>query len=424
MDWLIIIISIIFSAFFSGMEIAYISSNKLKLELATKTSSFTSKILSVFADHPSNFISAMLVGNNLTLVVYGIFMAKVLEAPISKFVSNEFAVMVIQTVISTLLILFVAEFLPKTLFRIVSNAALKTFSIPLIIFYYLFYPVVKFIMWLAGFFIKQFTHSDIEANEKEKAFGKIDIDDIIENSKSSNEHVSANTELRIFQNAMDFSTIKVRECMVPRNKIKAVPVTTEISELQDVFVETGHSNILVYKENIDEITGYVNIKDIFKNPQKLRSIMRQIIIVPETMLAKKLLEDLIKINKSLAVVVDEFGSTSGIVTIEDIMEEIFGEFEDEHDIPEFSVHVTKEGDYIISGHEEVDVFNEEFGLELSESDEYETIAGYILYHSGNFPSTGDIINIEDNNNIYKFKILKVQDTKIEKVMLYHSVLHQ
>jgi CBS domain containing-hemolysin-like protein len=420
MDWIIIIISVILSAFFSGMEIAYTSSNKLKLELETKTRTFTSKILSVFADHPSNFISAMLVGNNLTLVVYGVFMAKIIGVPLSKFIENGFTVMIIQTIVSTLIILIIGEFLPKTLFRVVSNSALKTFSIPLIIFYYLFYPIVKFIMWLSELIIKLFTRSDMEDVEKERAFGRIDIDDIIEKSKSSGREMSSSKELRIFQNAMDFSTIKIRECMVPRNKIKAVPSTTEISELQKVFIETGHSNILIYKENIDEIIGYVNVKDIFKNPQKLRNIMRQIIIVPETTLAKKLLEDLVKKSKSLAVVVNEFGSTGGIVTVEDIMEEIFGEFEDEHDLPEFSVFLTKEGNYIIPGLTEVDVFNEKYGFKLSESDEYETIAGYILHHLGNFPSTGDIVTIEDNDHKIKFKILKVQDTKIEKVMLCHK----
>lgn len=420
MDWLIILISIILSAFFSGMEIAYISSNKLKLELATKESTLTSRILTVFTNHPSNFISAMLVGNNLVLVIYGIFMAKVLQIPLSKVIDNEFVMLITQTIISTLIILFFAEFLPKTLFRILSNSALQRFSLPIILFYYLFYPIVKFSMWLSEMLIKLFIRTDIGANEKERAFGKIDIDDIIENTKSNFEQFQASHELRIFQNAMDFSTIRVRECMVPRNKIKAVSSNAEVSEAKEKFIKTGHSNILVYKENIDEIIGYVNIKDIFKNPQKLRNIMRQVVIVPETTLAKKLLEDLVKTKKSLAVVVDEFGSTSGIITVEDIMEEIFGEFEDEHDSPEFCVHITAEGNYIISGHEEVDVFNEEYGFNLTDSDEYETIAGYILHQLGSFPEEGEIIHIEDQGENYKFKVLKIQDTKIEKLILYNN----
>jgi CBS domain containing-hemolysin-like protein len=211
---------------------------------------------------------------------------------------------------------------------------------------------------------------------------------------------------------MDFSSIKLRECIIPRNKIVAVPSTIEISELRDKFIESGHSNILVYKDNIDEIEAYVNVKDIFKNPQKVRNIMRQVLIVPETMSAKKLFEQLIQSNKSLAVVVDEFGSTSGMVTVEDIMEEIFGEFQDEHDAPELNVLVTDDGNFIMSGRQEVDVFNEEFGFDLSESDEYETIAGYILYHTGNFPKENSTISITDNEKKFKFKILKIQDTRL------------
>ncbi len=418
MDWLIIIITIILSAFFSGMEIAFVSSNKLRLELATKESGFSSRILTVFNNNPSRYITAMLVGNNIVLVIYGIFMAKILETPIREFVSNEFAILIIQTFISTLIILFLAEFIPKTLFRIISHSALKTFSVPLIIFYYLFYPIGSITIWFSSRLIRMFSKTGVDYTIEERAFGKIDIDDIIEKSKSDNNESQAAHELRIFQNAMDFSSIKLRECIIPRNKIIAVSINTEISELRDKFIESGHSNILVYKDNVDEIEAYINVKDIFKNPQKLRNIMRQVLIVPETMSAKKLFEQLIKNGKSLAVVVDEFGATSGMVTVEDILEEIFGEFQDEHDAPEISVQITNDGNFILSGRQEVDVFNEEFGFDLSESDEYETIAGYILYHTGNFPKEGSTINVTDLGKTYKFKILKIQDTRIEKLMLY------
>ena len=241
---------------------------------------------------------------------------------------------------------------------------------------------------------------------------------IIDKSKISNIQSKQAQELKIFQNAMDFSSIRLRECIVPRNEIQAVSVNIGLEELKEKFIESGHSNILIYKENVDEISGYVNVKDIFKNPQKLRNVIRQIMIVPETMSAKKLFEQLIHDKKSLAIVVDEFGSTSGMVTVEDILEEIFGEFEDEHDVPEMSVQITPEGHYIISGRHELDAFNEEFGFDLTESDDYETMAGYILYHYGSFPNQGEIINITDNAKKIKFKILKIQDTKIDKIMLY------
>jgi len=418
MDWIIIIVSMAFSAFFSGMEIAYISSNKLRLELASKESGLNSRILNVFNNKPAYFISSMLVGNNLVLVIYGIFMAKVLEAPIESLVSGELYVLLLQTFVSTLFILVFAEFLPKTLFRILSNTALSTFSLPLIVFYYLFYPIVAFTMWLSEIVLNIFVRNNIDKVEKEKAFGKIDIDDIIDKSKFDNTQSKQAQELKIFQNAMDFSSIKLRECIVPRNEIQAVSVNITLEELKEKFIESGHSNILVYKDNVDEISGYVNVKDIFKNPQKLRNVIRQIMIVPETMSAKKLFEQLIQDKKSLAIVVDEFGSTSGMVTIEDILEEIFGEFEDEHDAPEMNVQITLDGHYIISGRHELDAFNEEFGFDLTESDDYETMAGYILYHYGSFPKQGEVINFTDNVKKVKFKVLKIQDTKIEKVMLY------
>jgi len=418
MDWIIIFITIAFSAFFSGMEIAFVSSNKLRLELATKESGFSSRILTIFNNNPAKYISAMLVGNNIVLVLYGIFMAKILEVPLSQYLSSEFYILLIQTIVSTLIILFLGEFLPKTLFRIVSLRALKTFSLPLIIFYYLFYPVVAFAVWFSTSVIRLFSKTGVDYTIEERVFGKVDIEDIIEKSKSENNQSQADHDLRIFQNAMDFSSIKLRECIVPRNKIVAVPITTEIVELRDKFIESGHSNILVYRDNVDEIEAYINVKDIYKNPQKLRNIMRQILIVPETMSAKKLFEQLIKKNMSLAVVVDEFGNTSGMVTIEDILEEIFGEFQDEHDAPEINVQITNEGNFILSGRQEVDTFNEEFGFDLSESDEYETMAGYILYHTGSFPEEGSVITVKDYDKSFKFKILKIQDTRIEKLMLY------
>ena len=413
-NWIIIVLALVLSAFFSGMEIAFVTSNKLKLEIATKKDGFNSRVLALITKNSSQYISTMLVGNNLVNVIYSIFLAKVLAAPLAP-LENGMLILLLQTVIATVIVLFVAEFLPKTLFRILSDSALKTFAVPVAFFYFLFYPVVVVSVWIARMITRIFGVS-IDENQEETMFSRVDIEDIIGNGAETS--AKSAQELKIFHNAMDFSSIKLRECIVPRNKILAVSVNETIENVRKMFVETGHSNLLVYKENVDDIIGYVNIKDIFKNPQKLRNIMRQILVVPETMSAKKLFGRLIKNNRSIAVVVDEFGSTCGIGTVEDILEEIFGEFEDEHDSPELSVVVNKDGNYIMSGLLDVETFNEEYGYSLTESDEYETIAGYIMYFSGNFPKMGEIVTINDNDVSYRFRILEIKGTKIVKVMLY------
>lgn len=415
-NWIIIVLALALSAFFSGMEIAFVTSNKLRLEIETKKDGFNSKVLALITKDSSQYISTMLVGNNLVNVIYSIFLAKVLAAPLAP-LGNGMLILFLQTVIATVIVLFVAEFLPKTLFRILSDSALKTFAVPVAVFYFLFYPVVVISVWIARLITRIFGVR-IDDHQKNNMFSKVDIEDIIDNSTDFSSSAKSAQELKIFQNAMDFSSIKLRECIIPRNKILAVQVNDSVEEVRKMFVETGHSNLLVYKENVDDIIGYVNIKDIFKNPQKIRNIMRQILVVPETMSAKKLFGRLITTNRSIAVVVDEFGSTCGIVTVEDILEEIFGEFEDEHDLHELSVVVNKDGNYVMSGLEDVETFNEEYGYSLTESDEYETIAGYIMYFSGNFPKTGEIVTIVDNDVSYRFRILEIKGTKIVKVMLY------
>ena len=414
--WIIIVLALVLSAFFSGMEIAFVTSNKLKLEIAIKKDSFNSKVLALITKNSSQYISTMLVGNNLANVIYSIFLAKLLAAPLAP-LNNELLILLLQTVIATVIVLFFAEFLPKTLFRILSDSALSTFAVPVAFFYLLFYPIVAISVLFARLIARIFGIS-IDDHQKDNMFSRVDIEDIIGNGAELSNSAKSSQELKIFHNAMDFSSIKLRECIVPRNKILAVPVNESVENVRKMFVETGHSNLLVYKENVDDIIGYVNIKDIFKNPQKLRNIMRQILVVPETMSAKKLFGRLIKNNRSIAVVVDEFGSTCGIVTVEDILEEIFGEFEDEHDSPELSVVVNKDGNYIMSGLLDVETFNEEYGYSLTESDEYETIAGYIMYFSGNFPKMGEIVTINDNDVSYRFRILEIKGTKIVKVMLY------
>ena len=415
-NWIIIVLALALSAFFSGMEIAFVTSNKLRLEIETKKDGFNSKVLALITKDSSQYISTMLVGNNLVNVIYSIFLAKVLAAPLAP-LGNGMLILLLQTVIATVIVLFVAEFLPKTLFRILSDSALKTFAVPVAFFYFLFYPIVVISVWIARLITRIFDVI-IDDHQKNNMFSKVDIEDIIDNSTDFSSSAKSAQELKIFQNAMDFSSIKLRECIIPRNKILAVQVNDSVEDVRKMFVETGHSNLLVYKENVDDIIGYVNIKDIFKNPQKIRNIMRQILVVPETMSAKKLFGRLITTNRSIAVVVDEFGSTCGIVTVEDILEEIFGEFEDEHDLHELSVVVNKDGNYVMSGLEDVETFNEEYGYSLTESDEYETIAGYIMYFSGNFPKTGEIVTIVDNDVTYRFRILEIKGTKIVKVMLY------
>ena len=414
--WIIIVLALVLSAFFSGMEIAFVTSNKLKLEIAIKKDSFNSKVLALITKNSSQYISTMLVGNNLANVIYTIFLAKLLAAPLAP-LNNELLILLLQTVIATVIVLFFAEFLPKTLFRILSDSALSTFAVPVAFFYLLFYPIVAISVLFARLIARIFGIR-IDDHQKDNMFSRVDIEDIIGNGAELSNSAKSSQELKIFHNAMDFSSIKLRECIVPRNKILAVPVNESVENVRKMFVETGHSNLLVYKENVDDIIGYVNIKDIFKNPQKLRNIMRQILVVPETMSAKKLFGRLIKNNRSIAVVVDEFGSTCGIVTVEDILEEIFGEFEDEHDSPELSVVVNKDGNYIMSGLLDVETFNEEYGYSLTESDEYETIAGYIMYFSGNFPKMGEIVTVNDNDVSYRFRILEIKGTKIVKVMLY------
>lgn len=402
------------------MEIAYISANKVKLNLDIKHDSFNSKILAKLVDKPSHYISTILLGNNIALVVYGIFMAKILLPYITPYITSEFGILLSQTILSTILILIFAEFVPKTLFRTINNRSLKAFAVPLMVFVFLFKPFVNFTIWLSKSLLQKTTKLNFDDDTNDQAFGKIDIIDFIEKSKSCHKQKEENQEFKFIQNALDFSKIKLRECIVPRGDIVTVKYETDIEELTDLFIKTGYSNILVYKTNIDEIIGYVNIKDIFKNPKTISSILRQVIIVPESMPAKYLLEQLIDSNKSLAVVVDEFGGTEGIVTIEDIIEEIFGDIEDEHDNLDVQAKITKEGNLIMSGRHYVDDINEKFKLKLSESDDYETIAGYIFSHHGNFPNEGDEISINDDGKEYRFKVLKVKDTKIEKLLMYRT----
>ncbi len=409
-----IIISVLFSAFFSGMEIAYISSNKLKIELHRKEGSYNSKIISFLSRYPGQYIVTMLIGNNIALVIYGIFMAILLEPLIYTLTEHDASILILQIIISTLIILFTAEFLPKTLFRINPNSFLNIFAIPVILFFVIFYPVSKLTIYISNFILGTFFKVKIHEKQENIVFGKIDIDNLM-SEKRAEQKIKKNNDLdfRIFQNALDFSDVKLRECIVPRTEIIAVKNDSEIDDLQQKFIETGLSKILVFKESIDQIIGYIHMKDLFNNPDNIESNIIDVSIVPETMPANKLLEMFVKEKKNIAVVVDEFGGTSGIVTIEDILEEIFGEIEDEHDTSKLTEQKINEHEYIFSGRLEVDYLNEKYNLNLPKHDEYETLAGLILHFYESIPKHKERIIIK----LFEFRVLKVSETRIELLNL-------
>ena len=399
------------------MEISYVSANKLRLELDKKDKSLTSKILDVFFHNPNQFISTMLVGNNIALVVYGLQMAILLEPWIAHFVDQEALIVLIQSIISTILILFTGEFIPKTIFKIDPNFFLRLFAVPLYIIYIVLYPVSKFssllsflILKLAG--VKNLKDSGVYT------LGKVDLDYFIQQSiEDAPQDSDMDTEVKIFQNALEFSNVKVRDCIVPRTEIVACDKHVTTDELRSRFIETGLSKILIYDDNIDIIIGYIHSSELFKHPDHWLEQLCKVSIVPETMAANKLMRVLMQEKKSLAVVVDEFGGTSGIVTLEDLVEEIFGEIEDEHDMKREVARKISENEYLLSGRMEIDAINEMFGLDLPESDDYVTIAGLILHYYQKFPKLNESIEYGK----YTFKIVKATATKIELVRMKVSV---
>lgn len=410
----VILVSLLFSAFFSGMEIAFISANKLRLELEKKQGTFTSRVTSLFAKNPGQYIATMLVGNNIALVVYGITMAVVLEPHIHQVISSEFTVFLIQTVIATIIILITAEFLPKAVFRLKPNLVLNALSFPVMFFYIILYPVSKSIIGIGNFLMKYLLGTDVSGDDKRNVFGKVDLDHFLRESRiEMEEEDNLRNDIKLFQNALDFSTVKLRECMVPRPEIAAFEINTPIEEVKQSFIETGYARILIYKNTIDNIIGYINSKDFFKNPKSIRSMLNRIIIVPETMVAHKLLSLFIKEKKSVAVVVDEFGGTAGMVTIEDIMEEIFGEIEDEHDTVDLEERQISENEFIFSGRFEIDYLNDKYNLGIPKTDDYETLAGFIIFHYESIPKTNQKLVIAP----FTFEILKMSKTRIELVNL-------
>ena len=409
-----ILITMLFSAFLSGMEIAFVSSNKLRFEMDRSEESLTSRVLSIFFQNPNNFISTMLVGNNIALVIYGILMAEIIEEQLlSGIIDNEFVLVLTQTIISTLIILVTGEFIPKTLFKINPNFTLNLFAIPAFICYIVLYPISKFASSLSGIILR-ITGTKINKEARAKAFTKVDLDHFIQSSiQDSGNQEEIDTEVKIFQNALDFSSVKVRDCMVPRTEIVAVEDDTSLEELKERFIESGISKIIVYKENIDNIIGYIHSSEMFHELTDWTNSIRQLPIVPETMNANKLMKLFMQQKKSLAVVVDEFGGTSGIVALEDLVEQIFGEIEDEHDTNSHVAKATGDNEYILSGRLDIEKVNELFSIELPENDEYQTVGGLILHQHQSFPKTHEIITI----GRFQFKIIKVTATKIELVKL-------
>mgnify|MGYP001029455549 CR=1 FL=1 len=406
----LIIITLLLSAFFSGIEIAFVSSNKLKLEIDKNSTSFFSKTITLFSENQSNFIATMLVGNNIALVIFSISMSVLLEPIILQYISSDILLVLIQTIIATLIVLIIAEFIPKVIFRINPNYMLRLFSVPLILFYYLLYPIVFILITISEFLLKNIF--GLEITQVKQVFGKIDLDEYLEELTTNNNEENSD-EVEMLQNALELSNIKVRECMVPRTNVSAINFNSSLSDLKNLFIETKFSKIPIFKGNIDNIIGYVHSSDLFKNPQTIKSVMLPIPIVTESMPANELLNTFISQNKGIAIVVDEFGGTSGLVTIEDVTEEIVGEIVDEHDKQENLDLKINDTEFIFDAKMEVDMVNDKYNLDLPKSEEYETIAGLILSLHEDIPNEGEKIIIEN----FIFIIDKRDEKSIKSVRL-------
>ena len=423
---LIILGMLILSAFFSGMEIAYISSNKIHIEIEKKQNDLIAKILTKLTARPSKFIATMLIGNNVALVIYGFLMGDLLVEWFKSLMPTPFGFLnylftdlslLTQTIISTLIILFSAEFLPKVFFQIYANTFLKFFAIPAYLFYQLFYFLTDFVIWISDNILRRFFKT--AGDNVQLALTKVELGNYIsEQMESVDSHEEVDSEIQIFQNALEFSEVKAREVMVPRTEIVAVEVEESIKNINSIFTSSGLSKILVYKESIDDILGYVHSFELFKKPKTIKSIILPVEFVPETMLVKDVLNVLTKKRKSIAVVIDEYGGTSGIMTIEDIVEELFGEIEDEHDTIELIEEKIDEYNYKFSARLEVDYINETYKLDLPESENYETIGGLIVDETEEIPKVNDKVTIEN----FVFTILEVSSTKIDVVAL--KILNQ
>ena len=407
----IAVISLSFSAFFSGMEIAFISSSKLKIELDNKKGLFSAKILSFFSSKPAWFIAAMLIGNNTALVIYTLYVTDLIEPYLLTFNLNNNVVLLIQTLFSTFFILLFAEFLPKAIFRLNPNSTLRIFSLILFVFYVFLWPLTALVVFLSNVILKLFGNHE---SLNKVSFKKTDLDLYInELKKDLDEGEEMEHDVKIFHNALSFSEVIARDCMVPRNEIVSLEINDTVEDLKKLFLDSGHSRILIYKDNIDNIIGYVHSLELFKIPISIKSMLIPVSIVPESMSGIKLLEDFIDKKRSVSVVVDEYGGTSGILTMEDIIEEIFGEIDDEHDQEEFIHKELKENVFLFSGRLEIDFINEKYRLKLPVKEDYETLSGMIVSFAETIPKRREIFKIEN----YELLVLEVDDTKISKVQL-------
>ncbi len=415
MEISIIIICLILAALFSGMEIAFVSSNKIYLEIEKKQQNFLSKILTKLTEKPSQFIASMLIGNTIVLVIYGFFMGELLMNWITSMGFNftNLSNVLIQTSLSTLIVLITSEFIPKVFFQIYANSFIKFFALPAYFFYLLFYFISSFILWISDFILKRFFKT--EGDYVPLFFSKVELGNYITEQMSTIEdHENMDSEIQIFQNALEFSGVKARDIMTPRTEISAVEIHDSVTELKNKFVDTGYSKILVYQNSLDDILGYVHSFELFKKPRSIKSVLIPIEFVPETIYIKDVLEILTKKRKSIAIVLDEYGGTSGMITVEDIVEELFGEIEDEHDSIEELMEKKLEDDvYLFSARLDVEYINQTYKLQIPESDSYGTLGGYIVNHTTEIPSQGDQITIEK----IRFTIEEATNKKIEVVKM-------
>ncbi|MBO5810665.1 MAG: HlyC/CorC family transporter [Bacteroidales bacterium] len=418
-DIYIVILSLMASAMFSGMEIAFLSTNRLQLELDLKKSKFSAKIINKFFKNQSQFIGCLLLCNNIANVIYGIAIARILEPLITNILpeplTNDFIILLCQTILSTLLVLITGEFLPKIIFGINPNNSMRIFSVPAMILFIVLYPVILIFISISELIIKYILRVDIP--HEEYKLNTVDLNDYIKeyaNPDEENEDIQQGIEL--FQNAIDFHNVKLRECMVPRTEIQAIDIENTIKDVKAVFEETKHSKLLVYENNIDNIIGYIHINDVLTKTTNLRQKLRPIEFYPETYSAQELFKRLSKKHQSIAVVVDEFGGTSGIISIEDLIEEIFGEIEDEFDVEDTIEKTINADDHIFSARIEIDYLNKNYKYNFPESDDYETLAGYIIHYHESIPQTGEEITIGN----YIFKIIKASDTKLEEVEIKNN----
>ena len=411
---LLLIVVILFSALFSGMEIAFVSSNKLLHGIDRNEDSLTSGIVNKFYDNSNNFISSLLVGNNIVLVIYGILMAKLLNATVLSGLShNEGVRLLLETIISTIVIIFTGEFIPKALFRIDPNSALKRFALITYPIYIILYPFSRFTTICSCLILRLF-NVRIKDEVRDTTFSKTELNNLIQSSiENADEEQNIDNDVRIFQNALDFSSIKVRDCFVPRTEIEAVEINTPLEDLKSVFIESGHSKIVVFQENIDNIVGYIHSSELFRLGKKWQQKICKMPYVPETLSAQKLMRTLMQQKKSLAVVIDEFGGTSGIISLEDLVEEIIGEIEDEHDNQNLVAKSIGDNEYVLSGRLEIERINEMFDLDIPESDDYQTLGGFILAHHQRFPQLNETISIGK----FRIRAIKLRSTKIELVKL-------